>query len=96
MSDVPQDQQAASDDTSQQNLQGYQDDFDTAKKDEFANENGDDPSKVTPATPSELREGLENTAGNDQEGAEPGSSEDDDWREEIEDRDEENGSRGPV
>ena len=96
MPDVPQDQNAASDDTSQQDLQGYQDDFDTSKKDEVMNETGDDPSQVTPATPSELREGLENTAGEDQEGGEQTDSEKDDWREEVEDRDEENGDRGPV
>lgn len=95
MPDVPP-QQAASDDTSVQPLQGYQDDFDDEKRDQFANEAPDDPSRVTPATREELREGLAKTAGDDQEGGAPGTPEEDDWREEIEDRDEEAGARGPM
>lgn len=80
------------DDNAQQDLQGYQDDFDTSTRDQFADESGTQPYEDTPATRSELREGLRDSEGNDQEGGstEPTDDSDrqDDFREEIEDRDE--------
>ena len=95
MPDIPTLPQSNDGDDSQQPLQGYQDDFDTSERDQFAEETGSQPYQDTPATRSELREGLRDTEGADQEGGstEPNdeTATQDDFREEVEGRDQDAG-----
>lgn len=95
MTQIPQDPLASPGADEPHNLQGYQDDFDTSRKDQFANEAGSDPSEDVPATRAEFRQGMRDTAISDQEGgivptshdAEPSLATADDYREDIEGRD---------
>lgn len=88
-----------------QDLQGYQDDFDTAQRDQIINEAGDDPVQDTPATRAEFAQGLRDSAAASQESGlatpnpddpEPPMASTDDYREDIEDRDEDDKERSET
>lgn len=100
MTQVPQTPMGGSDDSLdglRQN-QGYQDDIDTSTRDQFANEAGTDPSDDVAATKAEFRQGLRDsqtdvtTDGEDD--AEPPLASSDDYREDIEGRDQDDPSLG--
>lgn len=100
MAQVPQNPLDDSSTDGKQDLQGYQDDFDTSQRDQFANDAGSDPTQETPATRAEWKEGMRDTAGTDEEGGTHKPSDDsdrlDDFREEVEGRDANDGARGPL
>lgn len=70
-------------------LQSVQDDLDTQRPDPIMNELGDDPTEELGINPSEFRDGL-----NDIDTDATGGS--DDWREEIEDRDQDGDNRNET
>ncbi len=88
MSTIPQDDQATTDENSKQPLQGYQDDFDTSKRDEFTNEAAENPpAEAMPGDLDNIREGMRTSAREDGEhGIDPDLH--DDAINEIESRDE--------
>lgn len=102
MPDVPHSPNSSDAPDDQEDLQGYQDDFDTAKRDQLSNDEAEDPYGGTPATRAEFAQGLRDSAAPSQEGgigstdkvdAEPPLASQDDYREDIEDRDEDDKER---
>lgn len=103
MPDIPNEPVNKDGQDDQADLQGYQDDFDTSKRDQATNEALDNQADNTPATRAEFAQGLRDSTAPDQEGGtnpplgqddpEPPMASQDDYREDIEDRDEDDKER---
>ena len=79
-------QQIVNDPNDDVQLHNPQDDLDTESPDPIMNELGEDPSKEIGIDPKELKKGLDDIDIDT-------SNVDDDWREEIEDRDQDGDNR---
>lgn len=102
MPQIPDEPEEHIDVDSQDNLQGYQDDLDISKGDPVIDEETDNNPYGVSASPAERAQGLRDSAAPDQEGGnlrnnlnngEPSLASQDDYREELEDRGEDDKER---